>query len=359
MKDEIYRFLLKYPKGLKASQLAKFTGTDRRSVNSYLYGSEGRKFFEIDSNYVWRIKNIKDYSPNPTQSIPTIRETPKVADKAVHKPQATSPTLEYRYLPKSKGLFHRSVFWVFQNKTYYEEKRGGFLWSPKYTINGRRHPGYESMKEVKPGDVIIHGYKTNIVAISLAKSHCFSSNRPSIAFSEWAEDGWKIECEYFEFPFELSTDSICNMLYDLQPGNGPLIAPKTGKQQYLCNANKEMLDCILNAYVAAVRRSEQVDALLNFLQLQKAVISPLDSDKKDHILFNNICIKKIDKEQIEEGCKVDVTKLSSQKDTVLAIDTNQHPKQKPWIGKNVGEIIEVEGTDLKYQVNRIWMEIKQ
>ena len=293
---------------------------------------------------------------NTVSVTPIKREVRKVAVEVLAKSTAVKSIREYRYLPKSKDLLHRSVFWVYQNKTYYEEKRGGFLWSPKYTINGRRHPGYESMKEVKPGDIIIHGYKANIVAISVARSTCFSFDRPSSSFSEWSKDGWKIECEYFEFPFELSTDSICRKLYELQPDNGPLIAPKIGKQQYLCNANKGMLDCILNAYVATAYRKEQIDRLLQFLQLERTTVIPSDSDKKDQELFEDVRVKKTDVEYIEEGCKIAATILSTQKDTVLTIDTNKYPKQKHLIGKKVGEIFKIEGIDLKYQIKRIWME---
>jgi hypothetical protein len=354
VKDKIQKFLSKYPKGLKASQLADLIGTDRRSVNSYLYGSEGRKYFEIDSNYIWRVKQVPANKSVPAISIKS--ETPQIVATVLSKPAVVKPIREYRYLPKSKDLLYRSVFWVYQNKTYYEEKRGGFLWSPKYTINGRRHPGYESMKEVKPGDIIIHGYKANIVAISIAKSVCFSFDRPSSSFSEWAKDGWKIECDYFEFPFELSTDSICRKLYELQPDNGPLIAPKIGKQQYLCNANKEMLDCILNAYVSASYRKEQIDRLLQFLQLERTTVFNSDNGKKDQELFEDVRVKKTDKKHIEEGCKIAATILSTQKDTLLTIDTKKYPKQKHLIGKTVGEIFEIEGIDLKYQIKRIWIE---
>lgn len=357
MKNKIQKYLLKYPQGLKASQLADLIGTDRRIINSYLYGSEGSKYFEVDSDYIWRIKQVVAKKAVPIT--PVTKEAANSNAVISSNPKVIKPVREYRYLPKRKDLLYRSVFWVYQNKTYYEEKRGGFLWSPKYAINGRRHPGYESMKEVRPGDIIIHGYKTNVVAISIAKSICVSFDRPSSSFSEWAKDGWKIECEYFEFPFELSTDSIGRKLYDLQPGNGPLIAPQTGKQQYLCNANKEMLDCILNAYVSTASRKSLVDMLLKFLELEKTIVLPPENNKKDQELFEDIRVKKIDKKNIEEGCKIAATILSTQKDTVLTIDTNKYPKQRHLIGMTIGEVFELEGVDLKYRIKRIWIEIEQ
>ena len=56
MKDKIQKCLSQYPKGLKASQLAKLLDTDKKNVNAYLYSLEGSKHFTIDSNYVWHEK---------------------------------------------------------------------------------------------------------------------------------------------------------------------------------------------------------------------------------------------------------------------------------------------------------------
>ena len=76
-------------------------------------------------------------------------------------------------------------FYVYQNKTYYDEMEGNFLWSPKFAKGWRLNPGYEAMKEVMAGDIIFHSYQGNIVAISVAKSSCYSYPRPSFIFSEW------------------------------------------------------------------------------------------------------------------------------------------------------------------------------
>ena len=269
-----------------------------------------------------------------------------------------TPT-EYRYLPKDKDLLPRRVFCVYPNKTYQAEKNGNFLWSPKYAIDGRCHPGYETMKEVRAGDIILHSYKTNIVAISKAKAACVSFNRPSVEFSEWDADGWKIESEYFELPFELPTDAIFRKLYAVQPNNGPLDSTGAGKQQYLCNANKRMLDCILNAYVAAATKTDQVDDLLNFLQLEKTAVSSSESAKDDKELFEEAHIEKVDEKFVVEGCKVAATILSTMKNTTLTIDTEKYPKQKTLIGKTVGDVFEIAGINLKYQITKIWTETEK
>lgn len=49
-----------------------------------------------------------------------------------------------------------NYFFVFQNKTYYEEYRGGYLWAPQRGNTGRKESHWKKMKEVRRGDIIIH-----------------------------------------------------------------------------------------------------------------------------------------------------------------------------------------------------------
>lgn len=37
-------------------------------------------------------------------------------------------------------------WWVNQNKTYAQEREGGYLWSPKRKTNGARNPFYDFMR---------------------------------------------------------------------------------------------------------------------------------------------------------------------------------------------------------------------
>ncbi len=355
MKDRIFNVLSKHTEGLKASQIAKLINAERKSVNSYLYGQEGKKYFEIDCNYVWKIKKS-----NNAHKINKDNDK-HVSNQAIvfaQPPITQKRHSEHSFFSGNKEYQSRAVFWVYQNRTYYEEKAGGFLWSPKYTQNGRRHPGYETMKEVKPGDIIIHSYKTHIVAMSIAKTRCFSCDRPSLAFSDWALDGWKIECDYYVLPSPLSIRTISSELYEIQPSNGPLIASKTGKQQYLCNATKRMLDCILNLYELITYNSGRVEALLSFLNSSREKFELKSSENTNQNSNEKIQRKKILKIFVEEGCKIKAKILNYQKDTVLSIDTSKFPKQKHLIGMMIGDVFQLEDINLTYKILEIWTETK-
>jgi putative restriction endonuclease len=47
-------------------------------------------------------------------------------------------------------------WWVNQNKTFAQEVRGGFLWSPKTNAIGARSQFYENMNLALPGDVVFY-----------------------------------------------------------------------------------------------------------------------------------------------------------------------------------------------------------
>ena len=63
-------------------------------------------------------------------------------------------------------------------KTFHQEHQGGYLWAPQYGNSGRTASHWSKMKEVKRGDVIIHSYKKQIIAISVAKKMCMWRKSP-------------------------------------------------------------------------------------------------------------------------------------------------------------------------------------
>ena len=72
----------------------------------------------------------------------------------------------------------KQYFFVFQNKSFDAESRGGYLWAPKSNQDGRKVSHWLMMEEVRKGDIIIHSVNKNIRAISIATSDCYSANQP-------------------------------------------------------------------------------------------------------------------------------------------------------------------------------------
>ena len=62
-----------------------------------------------------------------------------------------------------------NVYCVCQNKTYKEEKEDNLVWSPQRDRRGYKNAGYETVKNIKKGDVILSIVKGEVISICIAK----------------------------------------------------------------------------------------------------------------------------------------------------------------------------------------------
>ena len=53
-----------------------------------------------------------------------------------------------------KGRDEMNYFIVFQNKTYYEEKNGEYLWAPKVDSSGKCPFHWKNITKAKKGDIV-------------------------------------------------------------------------------------------------------------------------------------------------------------------------------------------------------------
>jgi putative restriction endonuclease len=91
-------------------------------------------------------------------------------------------------------------WWVNQNKTYRFEVPGGFLWSPTTKKNGARNPFYDSMAEVRPGDLVFSFCNTYIRAIGIVQKQAVITPKPDFQTegTNWSNEGWYAEVEFVE-----------------------------------------------------------------------------------------------------------------------------------------------------------------
>lgn len=97
-------------------------------------------------------------------------------------------------------------WWVNQNQTYKFEVPGGFLWSPKTKSDGGSNYSYQTMNEVRPGDLVFSYCETFIKAIGVVQQFAVNSPKPNFrnAGSNWSDNGWYVEIEFSELsePFQ-------------------------------------------------------------------------------------------------------------------------------------------------------------
>lgn len=244
-----------------------------------------------------------------------------------------------------------NYFYVYQNKTYHEERRGGFLWSPQYASGWRRHPGYEAMKEVRPGDIIFHSYFGEIVAISKAQSACCSNPRPGRGFEEWSLEGWRIDTEYLVPSRSLVTKPYIPELYRIQPQNGPFSESYRGKQQYLCNANLAMFKFLIEKIIALQPTEAERQAIRDFVELKDGPETGIIPPPPPPPPFTEIEL-----EAVENNCMIDVFLLEKNKASKMSISIAERPFQKAILGKKVGDTFTLPNIPVTYRIEKIYKE---
>ncbi len=98
-----------------------------------------------------------------------------------------------------------SFWWVNQRATYTKERDGGFLWAPKLNKAGHTEYHWETMDEVREGDVVLHYSNGSLLAVS----HVNRAARPTLNpldDSSWESAGRLVETQYQELnePIPLS-----------------------------------------------------------------------------------------------------------------------------------------------------------
>lgn len=143
-----------------------------------------------------------------------------------------------------------AYWWVSQNKTYKEEKDGGYLWAPKKTKSGRKIHHWETMKDVRPGDIVFSYVGQAIVAVSKVEKSAYDSNKPfSKSNDDWEVIGRKVEATYKELSIPIRLHSIVNELQAIlrrQSAYKPLDRNGSGNQGYLYSISDDAGKFILS-----------------------------------------------------------------------------------------------------------------
>jgi putative restriction endonuclease len=130
-----------------------------------------------------------------------------------------------------------AYWWVSQNKTYNHERDGQYLWAPNYDKGGKTRPfHWNNMNKVQVGDVVFSYVKRNIVAISVATTEAYDSERPREFKIQdpWKNNGRKIDAQYNDLDNPISIDKIKNDFLKLLPSKySPLQSGGTGNEGYL------------------------------------------------------------------------------------------------------------------------------
>ena len=101
-----------------------------------------------------------------------------------------------------------SYWWVNQGDSFEEARELGALWAPLEDKGGNKQPSWESLDQVKQGDVVFHFAKKMVRGISLVTSESRIAEIRIRDRGQWQDLGREIEVEAQDFDFTIDLDEI-------------------------------------------------------------------------------------------------------------------------------------------------------
>lgn len=160
-----------------------------------------------------------------------------------------------------------NYWWVNQNQTYKEEFKGGFLWSPKTTKDGKRNQFYDNMELVRSGDLILSFSDTRIQAVGIAQGSAQTAAKPDFGSKGdyWLNEGWLVPVEFIELVEKPRPKDIIDEIR-------PLLPKKYSPLQQSGDGNQ-------GVYLAAIDES-LAKLLLSKSDFTPALVKAPDEDEK-------------------------------------------------------------------------------
>ncbi|MFI7551950.1 hypothetical protein ACIBQ2_19615 [Micromonospora sediminimaris] len=141
-----------------------------------------------------------------------------------------------------------NYWWVNQSKTYQQERKAGILWAPKAQENGTQPVHWRSMRDVRPGDVILH-YAKGIRALSVVATAAVDAHRPGdLPEDTWDDDGRMIRTSYSDAASPVLLDELQLDERLKEPKAGPFTRGGKVKQGYLFPLSETLGDAIVAGF---------------------------------------------------------------------------------------------------------------
>lgn len=132
-----------------------------------------------------------------------------------------------------------SVWWVNQGATYPKERDGGFLWAPMLNKAGRPQYHWDTMDEVREGDVVLHYSNGSLRAVS----HVTAAARPApnpLDDQAWEAEGRLVESQYQELNEPVALAAIDEGARIKQ--GSPFTAAGSVQQVYLVRLHEDFVN---------------------------------------------------------------------------------------------------------------------
>ncbi|MHA2854254.1 McrB family protein [Paenibacillus lautus] len=194
---------------------------------------------ELKELMISRFKHSYDYISTRKPQESGNRKQVFISDDLAEYIEFYSTDIPYTYEMKLLTLEDTqhgmpNIWWVNQGATLSEEKEEGIIWAPLTGKGGRSQYHWDTMDEVKQGDIIIHYANGLLRYISKAKEDCVHAQKPSsMSGSIWNEQGRLVRVEYHELQPHVSLTEFSKEIQKLQIHQGPIHSGAGVKQGYL------------------------------------------------------------------------------------------------------------------------------
>ncbi|SDN62531.1 HNH endonuclease [Bacillus sp. OK048] len=187
-----------------------------------------------------------------------------------------------------------NYFLVFQNKSYKEERNGGYLWAPQKNNTGQTFHHWTDMKMIKKEDIVFNSYNGNLVSVLIAKENCTEHERPTglDQLDLWEKDGWLVNAEYIDLKAPITYKDYMEDILKLQDNKyAPFNKSGRGNTGYLFRVSEELANFLFEIIERTNGVSRERFQIEN--NLKEEIIKQIEND-----LDSAIILDKTEKETI-------------------------------------------------------------
>lgn len=111
-----------------------------------------------------------------------------------------------------------NYFLVFQNKSYKEEYKGGYMWAPQQNHTGQTFHHWTDMQNIKKGDIIFSSFGGQMLSVLIAKEDCVEHERPVDldGLELWQKEGFLVDAKYVNLNVPITYKDYMDTILVLQ-----------------------------------------------------------------------------------------------------------------------------------------------
>lgn len=153
-----------------------------------------------------------------------------------------------------------NYWWVNHKQTFRQEFGGRYVWCPKRRSDGHIHHFYETVREVRPGDLVLSYANAAVQGFGFATTHCYSCPKPD-DFGQvgeaWDVKGWRVDVNFQKFPKPFRTADYTQQIAPLLPSRySPIRANGFGNQgAYFSKISRDLALSIAELADSTLRRA--------------------------------------------------------------------------------------------------------